>query len=127
MNRYSIPLIALGLWTGCTTAPPPLTADNPASPSAREAPVRATPNALVADGLTKKTRQILAQTATEQQQSDQSGPEAGDQKGQKMQMMPNMPSPQQQPSPSPAPQQQQMPGLQMPQEQFQPAPTPNNQ
>jgi hypothetical protein len=122
LNRYSITLIALGLLTGCTTAPPPpLTADNPASPSAPEAPVRATPNALGPDGLTKKTHQILAQAAKERQQSDQSGPDADDQKGQQMKIMPNLQPLQQQPSPFPAPQQGQMP-----QGPSQPSPTPNN-
>jgi hypothetical protein len=127
MNRYSITLIALGLLIGCTTAPPPpLTADDPASPSAPETPVRTPPNALGADGLTKKTRQILAQAVKEQQQSNQSGPDAGDQKGQQMMNMPNMQPPQQQqPSPSPTPQPQQMPGTQMPQGQSQPSPTLN--
>jgi hypothetical protein len=127
MNRYSITLIALGLLIGCTTAPPPpLTADDPASPSAPETPVRTPPNALGADGLTRKTHQILAQAAKEQQQSDQSGPDVDDQKGQQMKNTPNLQPLQQQPAPAPPPQQQQMPGLQMPQGQSQPSPTPNN-
>jgi hypothetical protein len=90
MNRCSIPLIAVGILAGCTTAPPPpLAADNPASPSAPEAieyPVR---NALAADDLTKKTRQIFARAAKQQEQ----------------------------PSPTPGLQQQrmdQMPGMKMP-------------
>jgi len=90
MNRCSIPLIALGVLAGCSTAaPPPLTADDPASPSAPEAiesPVR---NALAADDLTKKTRQIFAHADKQQEQ----------------------------PSPTPEPQQQQMdqmPGMKMP-------------
>jgi hypothetical protein len=116
MNRYSVPLIALGLLAGCATAPPPpLTADDPGSPAAPEAPVRATPDALGTDGLTKKSQQILAQATKEGQQSDQSGPDGGDQKGQEMKNMPDMP-----------PSQQQMPGMQMPQGQSQASPTPNN-
>jgi hypothetical protein len=68
MNRYSITLIVLGLLSGCATAPlPPLTADNPANPSASEGPVHATRNALGTDGLTKKSRQIL-QVPQEQSQ-----------------------------------------------------------
>jgi hypothetical protein len=128
MNRSSITLIALGFLAGCATAPPPpLTADNPASPSAPEAPLRVTRNALGIDDLTKKTRHILAQTAEDQRQSDQSGPDTGDQKEQPMKSMPNMPSPEQQSSsPSPTPQQQQMPGMQSPQGQSQPSSTPNN-
>ena len=88
MNRYSLPLVALGLLAGCVTAPPPpLTADNPASPSAPEAAVRPLRNALAADDLTKKTRQIFAQADK------------------------------QEPSPTPTPQQHQMdqmPGMKMP-------------
>ena len=90
MNRYSLPLVALGLLAGCATAPPPpLTADNPASPSAPEAAVRPLGNALAADDLTKKTRQIFAQADKQQEQ----------------------------PSPTPTPQQQQMdqmPSMKMP-------------
>src|SRR6266481_4220861 len=106
MNRYSILLVALGLSVGCATAPiPPLRADNPANPSAPEATIRPLHNALGVDDLTKKSRQILAQAAKQQQQWDQSGPDSGDQQGQQM---------------------QNMPGMQMPQEQSQPSPTPNN-
>ena len=90
MNRYSLPLVALSLLAGCATAPPPpLTADNPASPTAAEAPVRPLRNALDDDDLTKKTRTILAQAGKQEDQ----------------------------PSPTPTPQQQQMdqmPGMKMP-------------
>src|SRR5260370_37705947 len=129
MNGYSIRLIALGLLTSCATAPPPpLTADNPASPSAPEATVRPLRNALGIDDLTKKSRQILAQAAKQQQQWDQSGPVSGDQQGQQMQNMPGMQMPRQQASPTPQPHQMdQMPGMKMPQEQSQPSPTPNTQ
>jgi hypothetical protein len=130
MNRYSIPLVALGLLAGCATAPlPPLTADNPANPSASEATVRPLRNALDTDDLTKKSRQILAQAAKQKQQWDQSGPVSGDQQGQQTQNIPGMQVPQQQPSPAPTPelrQMNQMPGMKMPQEQSQPSPTPNN-
>jgi len=92
MNRYSILLVALDLLVGCATAPPPpLTADDPASPSAPEATVRPLRNALGADDLTKKTRPIFAQAAKDQQQA----------------------------SPTPTPQQgqmDQMPGMNMPKE-----------
>jgi hypothetical protein len=117
MNRYLITLIALGLLAGCATAPPPpLTADDPASPSAPEAPVRTIRNALGTDGLTSKTHQILAQAAKEQQQSNQSGPVAGDQNGEDMKNMPDMRPPQQ----------ERMPGMQMPQGPAQSSPTPGN-
>src|SRR5712672_3078364 len=114
MNRHSIPLIAF-LLAGCATAPPPpLTADNPASPSAPEATVRPLRNALGVDDLTKKSRQILAQAAKQQQQWDQSGPASGDQQGQEMRNMPGMQMPQQQASPTPQPHQMdQMPGMKM--------------
>jgi hypothetical protein len=129
MNRYSIPLIALGL-AGCATAPPPpLTADNPASPSAPEATVRPLRNALGVDDLTRKSRQILAQAAKQQQQWDQSGPVSGGQQGQQMENMPGMQMPRQQVSSTPTPQPQQMnqmSGMKMPQEQSQPSPTPNS-
>jgi hypothetical protein len=92
MNRYSILLVALGLLVGCATAPPPpLTADNPASPSAPEATVRPLRDALGADDLTTKTHQIFAQAAKQQQPA----------------------------SPTPTPQQgqmDQMPGMNMPKE-----------
>jgi len=69
MNRYSISLAALGLLAGCVTAPPPSpTADNPASPSAPEAAVHPFGNPLAADNLTKKTREILAQAGKQQDQ-----------------------------------------------------------
>jgi hypothetical protein len=129
MNRYSIPLIAWGFLAGCATAPPPpLRADNPANPSAPEAIIRPLRNALGVDSLTKKSRQILAQAAKQQQQWDQSGPDSGDQQGQQMQNMPGMQMPQP-PEPSPSPQQNQMdqmPGMKMPREQSLPSPTPNN-
>ena len=90
MNRYSIPLVASGLLAACATAPPPpLTPDNPASPSAPEAAVHPLGNPLAADNLTKKTREILAQAGEQQDQ----------------------------PSPTPIPEQHemdQMPGMKMP-------------
>jgi hypothetical protein len=90
MNRCSIPLVAFGLLAGCVTVrPPPLTADDPASPSEPEAAVRPLHNSLAADDLTKKTREIFAQAGKQQDQV----------------------------SPTPKPQQQQMdqmPGMKMP-------------
>ena len=87
MNRYSLPLVALGLLAGCATAPPPpLTADNPASPSAPEAISRPLRYTLMPDDLSKKTRKLLAQ-ADKQEEA---------------------------PSPTPAQGQSQMPGMKMP-------------
>jgi hypothetical protein len=81
MNRYSLPLIALGLLAGCAATPtPPLSADSPASPSAPEAIEHPIRNAVAVDDLTKKTRQIFAQAnkqkplpapTPQQQQMDQ--------------------------------------------------------
>jgi hypothetical protein len=74
--------------TACIMAPaPPLTADNPGNPSAPVAVERPLRNALAADDLTKKTRQIFAQAQNQEEQ----------------------------PSPTPTPQQMnQMPGMKMP-------------
>ena len=84
MNRYSVPLIAF-LFAGCASAPPPpLTADNPANPSAPEAAIRPLRKALGADDLTKKSRQILAQ-ATREQPSPTPTPQPG-----QMDQMPGM-------------------------------------
>ena len=87
MNRYSVLLIAF-LFAGCATAPPPpLTADNPASPSAPEATIRPPRNALGADDLTTKTRQIFAQAAKQQQQEASPTPTP---QQQQMDQMPDM-------------------------------------
>jgi hypothetical protein len=89
MNRYSLPLVALGLLAGCVTAPqPPLTADNPASPSAPEAVEHPLRNALAADDLTRKTRQIFATEKEEEQPSPTSAPQQ-----QQMDQMPGMKMP----------------------------------
>jgi hypothetical protein len=84
MNRYFVTLIASGLLAGCAMdAPPPLTADDPASPAAPQAPGHATPDALGIDGLTRKSRQILQPSQEEQ--------------------LPGMQMPQGPPKPSPTP------------------------
>jgi hypothetical protein len=88
--KYSIPLFALGLLGGCVTTPQPLlTAENPASPSAPEAGGQPVHNALAADDLTRKTRELLAPAGKSRNQ----------------------------PSPHPIPEQDQMdqmPGMKMP-------------
>jgi hypothetical protein len=69
MNRSSILLIAAGVMAGCATVHTPLlTPDNPANPSAPVAVEHPLRNALAADDLTKKTRQIFAQANKEQEQ-----------------------------------------------------------
>jgi len=88
MNRILKTLIAVSILTGCAMAPqPPLKADNPASPYAPEAIEHAPRNSLATDDLTKRTHQLLAQANKQQDQ----------------------------PSPTPPPQQQmdQMPGMRM--------------
>ena len=92
MNRNCILLAALSLLAGCTTAPaPPLTADNPASPSAPQATIRPFRNPFGIDDLTMKTRQIFAQAAKQQQQ--QASPTPTPQQG-NMNQMPGMKMPQ---------------------------------
>ncbi|MEA3148688.1 MAG: hypothetical protein QOI53_4347 [Verrucomicrobiota bacterium] len=117
MERFSTSLLAFGLLAGCAAAPPPpMTADNPANPSAPEATVRPLHNTLGTDSLTKKSRQILAQSAKEQQQWDQGGPASGEQKEQEMKNLPGSPPIQDQKSPSPTTPHQPMPGMAMPPE-----------
>jgi hypothetical protein len=115
MERFSTSLLAFGLLAGCAAAPPPpMTADNPANPSAPEATVRPVHNTLGTDSLTRKTRQILAQSAKEQQQWDQGGPASGEQREQEMKNLPGSPPIQDQKSPSPTAPQQPMPGMKIP-------------
>jgi hypothetical protein len=86
MNRYSLLVVAFGLLLGCATGPPPpLTAENPASPSAPEGTIRHLRNALAADDLTTKTRKIFAQAAQQQQTSPTPTPQQG-----QMDQMPGM-------------------------------------
>ena len=86
MNRYSILAGALGLFLGCATAPPPpLTADNPASPLAPEATIRPRRSPLAADDLTAKTRQIFAEATQRQQAAPTPTPHQG-----QMDQMPSM-------------------------------------
>jgi hypothetical protein len=90
MNRFCIVVVTLSFLAACASEPPPpLTADNPASPSAPEATSRPLRYALMPDDLTKKTRKMLAQAD----------------------------EPQEEPSPTPAQgenQMPQMPGIKMP-------------
>ena len=55
MNQSCLLLIVFSFLVSCATSPsPPLTADNPVSPSALEAKWRPLPNTLGTDGLTEK-------------------------------------------------------------------------
>ena len=61
MNRAFLPLLVANILTACTTTPvPPLTADNPANPSAPVAGEPQLRNPLAADDVTKTTAQIFA-------------------------------------------------------------------
>ena len=75
----SIPtiLIAAALLSGCATAPPPLTADSPASPDAAAGASPARHASLRPDEATLKTRAMLAAAAKAQQQWDEHGPVSG--------------------------------------------------
>jgi hypothetical protein len=79
------------------------------------------------DELTKKSRQILAQAAKQQEQWNQSGADSSDQQGRQIQNMPDRQMPQ--PSPAGTSQQDQMDqmhGMKMPREHSESSPTPNN-
>jgi hypothetical protein len=70
MNRVFPPLIVASILTACTTAPiPPLSPDNPGNPSAPVTIQQPFRNPLAADGLTKKTAQIFAQTIKPEEQA----------------------------------------------------------
>jgi hypothetical protein len=87
MNRFCIVVVTLSLLAACVSQPPPpLTVDNPASPSAPEAASRPLRYTLVPDDLTKKTRKMFAQA--DKQEAE--------------------------PSPTPTQGQNQMPGMKMP-------------
>lgn len=87
MNPSCLLLIAFSFLVGCAIAPsPPLTSDNPASPSAVEAKSQPIPDTLGTDNLTRKTQQIFASGGTQDEQ----------------------------PSPVPQPEMGQMPGMKMP-------------
>jgi hypothetical protein len=65
MERFSTSLLAFGLLAGCAAAPPPpMTADNPANPSAPEATVRPLHNTLGTDSLTRKGNRWWANSGT---------------------------------------------------------------
>ena len=87
MNRFCIVVVTLSLLAACVSQPlPPLTVDNPASPSAPEATSRPLRYTLMPDDLTKKTRKMFAQADKQEEE----------------------------PSPTPAQGQNQMPGMKMP-------------
>ena len=69
LNRVFPPLIVANILTACATAPvPSLSPDNPGNPSAPVTIEQPSRNPLAADGLTKKTAQIFAQTNKPEEQ-----------------------------------------------------------
>ena len=104
-----IPFLALSCLAGCaSSAPPPLGADNPASPLAPAARTPPLPHTLAPDALTQKVHQSLARTAQAQPPGDQSGPGSGASHDHPMQAMPGM----------------NMPGMKMAPQPSAPSPTP---
>ena len=70
-------LIAALLFAGCATAPPPLTADHPASPDAPEGARLARQTSLRTDDATRKSRALLSVAQKEQEDWDAHGPVSG--------------------------------------------------
>jgi hypothetical protein len=88
MTRSILIAIALGLLAGCAINDfPPLTADNPASPSAPEAVGHPVRFSLGTDSATQRTRQLIAARA----QQDSSVQPQQQQKDKTMPGMENMP------------------------------------
>src|SRR3954454_20177590 len=93
-NAVFIPFLALSFLAGCaSSSPPPLGADNPASPLAPAARTPPLTHTLAPDALTQRTHQSLARAAQAQQPGDQSGPVSSESHGHKMQDMPGMKMP----------------------------------
>ncbi len=62
---------------GCATAPPPLTANHPASPDAPEGARVARQTSLRADDTTRKSHTLLSAAQKEQEKWDAYGPVSG--------------------------------------------------
>ena len=65
------------LLAGCATAPPPLTADHPASPDAPEGARVARTTSLRTDEATRKSHMLLSAAQKEQERWDAYGPVSG--------------------------------------------------
>ena len=65
------------LLAGCASAPPPLTADHPASPDAPEGARLARTTSLRADDATRKSHALLSAAQKEQERWDAHGPVSG--------------------------------------------------
>ena len=76
MSR-SLTILAAMLLAGCASAPPPLTADHPASPDAPEGARLARTTSLRADDATRKSHALLSAAQKEQERWDAHGPVSG--------------------------------------------------
>ena len=74
-RRFTI--LAAALLAGCASAPPPLTANHPASPDAPEGARVARTTSLRADDATRKTNAMLSAARKEQEHWDAYGPGSG--------------------------------------------------
>ena len=70
-------LLAAALLAGCATAPPPLTANHPASPLAAEGARIARTTSLRPDEATRKSHALLSAGQKEQEDWDAYGPVSG--------------------------------------------------
>ena len=78
MTRLLILTASVALLTGCASHPiPPLAADNPASPDAREGVRIEHDNSLREDEATRKSHAILSEAHREQEHWDKYGPVSG--------------------------------------------------
>ena len=75
--KHLFTLVAAALFAGCATAPPPLTADHPASPDASEGAPMARVTSLRADETTRKSNALLSAAKKEQEKWDAYGPVSG--------------------------------------------------
>ena len=76
MKRF-FTFLAAALLAGCATAPPPLTANHPASPDAPEGARVARQTSLRADDSTRKSHTMLSAAQKEQEHWDAYGPVSG--------------------------------------------------
>ena len=77
MTRPLTFFVVTALFAGCATAPPPLTADHPASPDAPEGARVARQTSLRTDDATRKSRTLLSAAQKEQEHWDAHGPVSG--------------------------------------------------
>jgi starvation-inducible outer membrane lipoprotein len=76
MSRLLL-VFAAALLVGCTTTPPPLGAQSPASAAAPEGARMPRQTSLQVDAITRRTSTMLSAAQKEQEQWDASGPVSG--------------------------------------------------